>query len=235
MRCSHVFSLLASFALFLGSSPAAILEYRAEFGTPIYSFDSQDGRGTTAFQVTGPKPTLTGTLNAGDQFRFVYSAPDGQLFSILPKPSGSTFSGFFVNWWSEFNVGLPRETPGTSISFVGASGPAPVPLSFDLSDGEFSHIRGLATFEVENFSFKSIAVTFTIPQGYSRTFTNFTPNLVSLTAFSLNATDPGPSAVLIPQVPEPASILLVPGSLALLALRNRRFRQICRHPVTRSN
>ena len=90
MRAFHLLFLLAVL-----QCPATTLVYNAQFTTPITDFGT--GFVRSFFQVDGPTPTLSGTLNPGDQFQLVYSAPSGYLFRIFPPPASASTPGFFAS------------------------------------------------------------------------------------------------------------------------------------------
>ena len=216
--------------------PAAALVYNVDFGAPNSFFLGQTSR--SFFQTTGPLPSLNGSLNAEDQLQLVFTAPDGFLFSILPTPAGATAGGFFAQFATADVLNNSTEFFTGTVSFAGATSAPPVPSTQVLILGDGGNLAANVEFAHDNFSFKSITASFTLPQGYSRSFNNFTPPVVIFGAIYGSRTNLGPAAALIPdtstpEVPEPATIFLVPGTLALLATRN--FRQRCRPLVTRSH
>ncbi len=212
--------------LLAGSSPAATLVYNAELD--LLSNNSAGSLQSTNFSSLGPLPKLNGTLNAGDQFQFTFSAPTGFLFQIFPTPAGSPFSGFSVQFATSSLINNSVETPGGSVSFSGATSPLPVPTRQFLGTGDQGEFAAIIEFPLEDFTFKSITATFTVPSGYSRTFTDFTPAVAFIVAGYSSRSDLGPAATLVadnsPAVPEPSSALLIPGAFALLAL-GKRLRQ----------
>lgn len=219
----HSSLALVSLIFLTVSAPAAILEYHAEFGAPISSGGS--GSAVTRFQLTGPTPTLTGTLNPGDQFRFVYSAPSGSLFSILPKPFGSSGVYFNADFGTTSTVNITANFVGTTVSFVGASGPAPIPTITEFIAGAPDQIFGRVSFTADDFSFKSIVITTTVPAAYSATFTDFSPYIVRFEVFSAFFGNTGSLASLIddptPEVPEPATLTLSAAAVGALSLLRR--------------
>ena len=211
--------------LCMSSSSAAVLEYRAEFGSTTTR--SEGGLTYITFELAGPKPTLTGTLNAGDQFRFVYSAAPGFLFSIEPNLFAGSQFGFYADLWTEGFLSFPQEIPGTSVEFFRLSGTVQNASYFAFESDASNRLHAAYVYSGGDFSFKSIGATFTIPQGFSRTFTNFSPNDVRLEAFSSQRNQPIASLIPDPDynVPEPASIFLVASAMGVFALaRHKRSR-----------
>ena len=243
MRHKHQFHAsitLAILVLLAASAPAAILEYRAEFGNPINSVQSSPIGFTglfnytylTQFQLIGPTPTLTGTLDPGDQFRIVYSAPSGYLFNILPPPSGSFDFGFTTEFWTRSGITYtPGDVNNTTVSFVGASVPTPLPSFVQFEHGLPGEKLARVVFASGGFSFKSIVITNTIPEGVSDGFINFTPAVLRFEVYSSSSREENARslATLIPEpnanVPEPASIFLVTSAMGVFALaRHKRIR-----------
>ena len=231
---------LAGLIFLAASAPAAILEYKAEFGgAPIHSFeqfiDTKVGgisyTSRTKLQLTGPTPTLTGTLDPGDQFRIVFSAPSGSLFSILPRPIGSSEFGFFARFSTTQIINNLTNFVDTTASLVGASVPPPIPSRLEFVSGMSGQKSASVEFSASGFSFKSIVITTTIPAGFSDGFINVSPFLLQFEAYSVSDlnVNPGPLVSLIPEpsanVPEPASLLLVPTAMGLFALVGRKRRQ----------
>jgi hypothetical protein len=246
----HAFHLrfcitLAALAFWAASAPAAILEYRAEFGNPTHTYEpfTSNILGTnyaiTQPQLIGPAPLLTGGATAGDQFRIVFSAPTGSLFSLLPTQPG-TFE-YVVN--VQFFIGqvftAATVFTNTTAALEGASVPPPAPSFVEFISANDGENRAAATFDGMGITFKSIVITTTIPTGFVLNFRDVSPQLFfEVYSKSTQNVDPGPLISLIdeptPQVPEPASILLVPGALALIAARNPKFREGCSRLLTRT-
>ncbi len=227
MHYSHFLRPFA-LALFLaGSSPAATLVYNAELRILESGFVA--GAGLTTFEPLGPFPKLNGALNPGDQFQFTYSAPAGFLFRILPATAAGTSGGFYADWWDTGLILDPVDHPTGSVSFAAATAPVPVPTAQAITLGTTSTFRTFIEFAPGDFTFKSITATFTIPSGFSKTFTDFTPAAVRMIAFYRSDSDLGPAATLVPdnssEVPEPSSALLIPAALALFALGKRQIQQ----------
>lgn len=234
MHYSHFLRPFALALFLIGSSPAATLVYNAELGILEGGFLA--GTGYTTFAPLGPVPKLNGALNPGDQFQFTYSAPAGFLFRILPVTAAGTFGGFYADWWDSGQIFSPVGHPTGSASFAAATAPAPVPTAQAITLGTTislaSTFRAFVDFAPGDFTFKSITATFTIPSGLSKTFTDFTPATVQMIAFYSSDSDLGPAATLVrdtsSEIPEPASALLIPGALALLAL-SKRARSTAKH------
>jgi hypothetical protein len=208
-------------ALLSISSPAAILEYKAVLGNPQTQYGSTT---ITSFTPVGATPKLTGTLNPGDQFRLVYSAPVGKKFKIEPTSGLPDDYVLFADWWTDpFLNEIP--TPGSSIQFEGLTIPTPVPIEFAFSYDTQGRIRAAAAFPASEMSFRSITLLFDLPQSISKTFTNFEPATVRLGVAKFGSYDSTPLAFLIddttPEVPEPATFALSAAALAALALLRR--------------
>jgi hypothetical protein len=246
----HAFHLrfcitLAALAFWAGSAPAAILEYRAEFGNPTHTYEpfTSNILGTnyalTQPQLIGPVPLLTGAATAGDQFRIVFSAPTGSLFSLLPPQPGAFEYVVQVQFFIGQVFNGATVFTDTTASLVGASVPPPAPLFAQFVSALDGENTAAATFAGIGITFKSIVITTTIPEGFLLNFRDVSPRLFfEVYSKSTQNVDPGPLISLIdeptPQVPEPASILLVPGALALIAARNPKFRESCSRLVTRT-
>lgn len=179
--------------------------------------------------------TYIGSYVPGDVVTLTFAAPAGQRF-VYDVPSESKDAYFYAA--AEFGPtpdALPQEFGDlTSISFQGLTGTAPTMSGSSVLEGGGNSVLGVsASGSVSaNFSFTSVQVTFTVPNGYSQ------PDTESLSLSSeefrgfvdlpQSSTDPGPFFTLQPS-PEPATFSIALIALPALLIRRRRASNPCEY------
>jgi MYXO-CTERM domain-containing protein len=226
-------SLLVAILGFGATAHAQIVvgnEVTAEDIVHTYFYDDIEGGSANDFlvgQTYGATPVeFTANLGSNTVFTYTMSAPAGMVFSINPAENGTSRLQSYIRWKSGSYVG-PQSVDSVSFSFGDLSGVAPGAISsgasITKSGGQViaMQVYSEAILSPISFSSFSISLTFSGVTSGSQAYTLHDGHLY-LSSSGLSS-DPG-QLITLSAVPEPASVPLALGMIALglVGVRRRR-------------